>query len=44
MPTDTVALALAGAAFRIGHWPQDAGRSYGYHCFRCSRLSSTAPG
>jgi Cation efflux family len=30
MLTDTAALALAWAAFRVGHWPQDARRSYGY--------------
>jgi cobalt-zinc-cadmium efflux system protein len=34
MLTDTAALALAWAAFRVGHWPQDARRSYGYHRFQ----------
>ena len=31
MLTDTAALALAWAAFRVGDWPQDARRTYGYH-------------
>ncbi|MGH6902348.1 MAG: cation diffusion facilitator family transporter [Geminicoccaceae bacterium] len=34
MLTDAVALALAWAAFRVGHWPRDARRSYGYHRFQ----------
>jgi cobalt-zinc-cadmium efflux system protein len=34
MLTDTAALALAWAAFRVGHWPRDARRSYGYHRFQ----------
>ena len=34
MLTDTAALALAWAAFRVGHWPHDARRSYGYHRFQ----------
>ena len=34
MLTDTAALALAWAAFRVGHWPQDARRTYGYHRFQ----------
>jgi cobalt-zinc-cadmium efflux system protein len=34
MLTDTAALALAWAAFRVGHWPQDARRSYGYQRFQ----------
>jgi cobalt-zinc-cadmium efflux system protein len=34
MLTDTAALALAWAAFRVGHWPQDARRSNGYHRFQ----------
>jgi cobalt-zinc-cadmium efflux system protein len=34
MLTDTAALALAWAAFRIGHWPRDARRTYGYHRFQ----------
>ena len=31
MLTDTASLALAWAAFRVGRWPQDARRTYGYH-------------
>jgi cobalt-zinc-cadmium efflux system protein len=31
MLTDTAALALAWAAFRVGRLPQDAKRTYGYH-------------
>ena len=34
MLTDTASLALAWAAFRVGHWPQDARRTYGYHRFQ----------
>jgi cobalt-zinc-cadmium efflux system protein len=34
MLTDTLALALAFVAFRIGRWPQDARRTYGYHRFQ----------
>jgi cobalt-zinc-cadmium efflux system protein len=34
MLTDTAALALAWAAFRVGHWPQDERRTYGYHRFQ----------
>ena len=34
MLTDTASLALAWAAFRVGHWPRDARRSYGYHRFQ----------
>jgi cobalt-zinc-cadmium efflux system protein len=34
MLTDTLSLALAFAAFRIGRWPQDARRTYGYHRFQ----------
>ena len=34
MLTDTAALALAWAAFRVGHWPHDARRTYGYHRFQ----------
>ena len=34
MLTDTAALALAWAAFRVGHWPRDARRTYGYHRFQ----------
>ncbi|HEX6114858.1 MAG TPA: cation transporter [Geminicoccaceae bacterium] len=31
MLTDAASLGLAWAAFRVGHWPQDARRTYGYH-------------
>ncbi len=34
MLTDAASLALAWAAFRVGHWPRDARRSYGYHRFQ----------
>lgn len=34
MLTDTAALALAWAAFRVGRWPRDARRTYGYHRFQ----------
>ena len=34
MLTDTAALALAWTAFRVGHWPHDARRTYGYHRFQ----------
>jgi cobalt-zinc-cadmium efflux system protein len=34
MLTDTLSLALAFVAFRIGRWPHDARRSYGYHRFQ----------
>jgi cobalt-zinc-cadmium efflux system protein len=34
MLTDAAALALAWAAFRVGHWPRDARRTYGYHRFQ----------
>jgi cobalt-zinc-cadmium efflux system protein len=34
MLTDTAALALAWAAFRVGHWPRDGRRTYGYHRFQ----------
>jgi cobalt-zinc-cadmium efflux system protein len=34
MLTDTASLALAWAAFRVGHWPRDARRTYGYHRFQ----------
>ena len=34
MLTDAASLGLAWAAFRVGHWPQDARRSYGYHRFQ----------
>jgi cobalt-zinc-cadmium efflux system protein len=34
MLTDTLSLALAFVAFRIGRWPQDARRTYGYHRFQ----------
>ena len=34
MLTDTAALGLAWAAFRVGRWPRDARRSYGYHRFQ----------
>jgi cobalt-zinc-cadmium efflux system protein len=34
MLTDTAALALAWAAFRVGDWPRDARRTYGYHRFQ----------
>lgn len=34
MLTDTLSLALAFIAFRIGRWPQDSRRSYGYHRFQ----------
>jgi cobalt-zinc-cadmium efflux system protein len=34
MLTDTAALALAWAAFRVGRWPRDVRRSYGYHRFQ----------
>jgi cobalt-zinc-cadmium efflux system protein len=31
MLTDTLSLALAFVAFRIGRWPHDTRRTYGYH-------------
>jgi cobalt-zinc-cadmium efflux system protein len=31
MLTDTLSLGLAFVAFRIGRWPHDARRTYGYH-------------
>jgi cobalt-zinc-cadmium efflux system protein len=34
MLTDTAALALAWAAFRVGRWPRDVRRTYGYHRFQ----------
>jgi cobalt-zinc-cadmium efflux system protein len=34
MLTDTLSLALAFVAFRIGRWPHDSRRSYGYHRFQ----------
>jgi cobalt-zinc-cadmium efflux system protein len=34
MLTDTLSLALAFIAFRIGRWPQDGRRTYGYHRFQ----------
>ena len=34
MLTDAASLALAWAAFRVGHWPRDARRTYGYHRFQ----------
>ena len=34
MLTDAAALGLAWAAFRVGRWPQDARRTYGYHRFQ----------
>jgi cobalt-zinc-cadmium efflux system protein len=34
MLTDTAALGLAWAAFRVGRWPRDVRRSYGYHRFQ----------
>jgi cobalt-zinc-cadmium efflux system protein len=34
MLTDAASLALAWAAFRVGRWPQDARRTYGYHRFQ----------
>ncbi len=34
MLTDTLSLALAFVAFRIGRWPQDSLRTYGYHRFQ----------
>jgi cobalt-zinc-cadmium efflux system protein len=34
MLTDTAALALAWAAFRVGRWPRDARRTFGYHRFQ----------
>jgi cobalt-zinc-cadmium efflux system protein len=34
MLTDTLSLALAFVAFRVGRWPQDARRTYGYHRFQ----------
>jgi cobalt-zinc-cadmium efflux system protein len=34
MLTDTLSLALAFVAFRIGRWPQDSRRTYGYHRFQ----------
>jgi cobalt-zinc-cadmium efflux system protein len=34
MLTDTASLALAWAAFRVGRWPQDLRRTYGYHRFQ----------
>jgi cobalt-zinc-cadmium efflux system protein len=34
MLTDAASLGLAWAAFRVGHWPQDARRTYGYHRFQ----------
>jgi cobalt-zinc-cadmium efflux system protein len=34
MLTDTVSLGLAFIAFRMGRWPQDSRRTYGYHRFQ----------
>jgi cobalt-zinc-cadmium efflux system protein len=34
MLTDTLSLGLAFVAFRIGRWPQDGRRTYGYHRFQ----------
>jgi cobalt-zinc-cadmium efflux system protein len=34
MLTDTLSLALAFVAFRIGRWPHDTRRTYGYHRFQ----------
>jgi cobalt-zinc-cadmium efflux system protein len=34
MLTDAAALALAWAAFQVGHWPRDGRRTYGYHRFQ----------
>src|SRR5690606_14137279 len=34
MLTDTASLAFAWAAFRVGRWPRDARRTYGYHRFQ----------
>jgi cobalt-zinc-cadmium efflux system protein len=34
MLTDAAALALAWAAFRVGRWPHDARRTFGYHRFQ----------
>jgi cobalt-zinc-cadmium efflux system protein len=34
MLTDAASLALAWAAFRVGRWPRDARRTYGYHRFQ----------
>jgi cobalt-zinc-cadmium efflux system protein len=34
MLTDTLSLALAFVAFRIGRWPHDSRRTYGYHRFQ----------
>jgi cobalt-zinc-cadmium efflux system protein len=34
MLTDTVSLALAFVAFRVGRWPHDARRTFGYHRFQ----------
>jgi cobalt-zinc-cadmium efflux system protein len=34
MLTDMLSLALAFIAFRIGRWPQDGRRTYGYHRFQ----------
>ena len=34
MLTDAAALALAWIAFRVGRWPRDARRTYGYHRFQ----------
>jgi cobalt-zinc-cadmium efflux system protein len=34
MLTDAAALALAWAAFRVGRWPRDARRTFGYHRFQ----------
>jgi cobalt-zinc-cadmium efflux system protein len=34
MLTDTFSLALAFIAFRIGRWPHDSQRTYGYHRFQ----------
>jgi cobalt-zinc-cadmium efflux system protein len=34
MLTDAASLGLAWAAFRVGRWPQDARRTYGYHRFQ----------
>jgi cobalt-zinc-cadmium efflux system protein len=34
MLTDAASLGLAWAAFRVGHWPRDARRTYGYHRFQ----------
>ncbi|MEM7025219.1 MAG: cation diffusion facilitator family transporter [Pseudomonadota bacterium] len=34
MLTDTLSLGLAYLAFRIGRWPRDSRRTYGYHRFQ----------